>query len=81
MEHHGTEFATRHKLSRERVESMKGSGREDTAEYHGEVVDFAPMQTWPKPVQKPHVPVIVGVPIRTVRAARHDTATARSRRR
>jgi probable F420-dependent oxidoreductase len=60
MEHHGTVYATRHKLSRERVDAMKRIWTEDTAEYHGEFVNFAPMQTWPKPIQKPHVPVIVG---------------------
>jgi probable F420-dependent oxidoreductase len=60
MEHHGTVYATRHKLSRERVEAMKRIWTEETPEYHGEFVNFAPMQTWPKPVQKPHVPVIVG---------------------
>jgi probable F420-dependent oxidoreductase len=59
MEHHGTVYATRHKLSRERIEAMKLIWSEDTAEYHGEFVHFAPMQTWPKPVQKPF-PVIVG---------------------
>jgi probable F420-dependent oxidoreductase len=59
MEHHGTAYATRHKLSRERIEAMKLIWSEDTAEYHGEFVHFAPMQTWPKPVQKPF-PVIVG---------------------
>jgi len=29
-------------------------------EYHGEFVNFDPMMTWPKPVQKPHPPVIIG---------------------
>ena len=29
-------------------------------EYHGDLVSFPPMMTWPKPVQKPHPPVIVG---------------------
>jgi len=60
MEHHGTDFTTRHKLSRERIEAMKAIWTNDTAEYHGEMVNFAPMQMWPKPVQKPHPPVIVG---------------------
>jgi probable F420-dependent oxidoreductase len=60
MEHHGTDFPTRHKLSRERIEAMQAIWTQDTAEYHGEFVDFAPMQTWPKPVQKPHPPLIVG---------------------
>src|SRR3954470_20268822 len=59
MEHHGTNFETRHKLSRERIEAMGAIWSRDTAEYHGEFVNFAPMQTWPKPVQQPF-PVIVG---------------------
>jgi probable F420-dependent oxidoreductase len=60
MEHHGTEFETRHKLSRERIDAMKLIWTQETAEYHGEFVNFAPMQTWPKPVHKPHPPVVVG---------------------
>jgi probable F420-dependent oxidoreductase len=60
MEHHGTVFATRHKLCRERIEAMQAIWTQDTAEYHGEFVNFAPMQMWPKPVQKPHPPIIVG---------------------
>ena len=60
MENHGTNFATRHKLARERIEAMKAIWTQDTAEYHGEFVDFGPMQAWPKPVQKPHPPILVG---------------------
>jgi len=60
MENHGTDFASRHKLARERVEAMKAIWTEDSAEYHGEFVDFGPMAAWPKPVQKPHPPILVG---------------------
>ncbi len=60
MEDHGTVFKTRFKLMRERVEAMKAIWTQDAAEYHGELVDFAPMAAWPKPVQRPHPPVIVG---------------------
>ena len=60
MENHGTVFATRHKLSRERIEAMKAIWTEDDAEYHGEFVNFDKMNQWPKPVQNPHPPVIVG---------------------
>ena len=60
MEDHRTVFKTRFKLMRERVEAMKAIWTLDAAEYHGELVDFAPMAAWPKPVQKPHPPVIVG---------------------
>jgi len=60
MENHGTEFKSRHKLVRERVEAMRQIWTETKAEYHGEFVNFDPMMTWPKPVQKPHPPVIIG---------------------
>ncbi len=60
MEDHGTAFETRHKLARERVEAMKEIWTKPKAEYHGEMVSFGPMMAWPKPVQKPHPPVIVG---------------------
>jgi probable F420-dependent oxidoreductase len=60
MENHGTVFATRHKLVRERIEAMRAIWTQTKPEYHGELVSFDPMMTWPKPVQKPHPPVIVG---------------------
>src|SRR5580692_7720854 len=60
MENHGTVFETRHKLARERVEAMKAIWTQDAAEYHGEFVNFDPMQAWPKPVQKPYPPILVG---------------------
>jgi probable F420-dependent oxidoreductase len=60
MENHGTDFASRHKRARENVEAMKEIWTKSKAEYHGEFVNFDPMMTWPKPVQKPHPPVIVG---------------------
>ena len=60
MENHGTVFASRHKLARERIEAMQAIWTQDTAEYRGEFVNFGPMQTWPKPVQKPYPPILVG---------------------
>ena len=60
MENHGTVFATRAQLVRERVEAMKEIWTKSKPEYHGDLVKFDPMMTWPKPVQKPHPPVIVG---------------------
>jgi probable F420-dependent oxidoreductase len=60
MENHGTAFATRHKLVRERIEAMKAIWTQSKPEYHGEFVNFDPLMTWPKPVQKPHPPVIIG---------------------
>ena len=60
MENHGMPFGKRWKLLRERVEAMKKIWTEDAAEYHGELVDFDPVWQWPKPVQKPHPPIILG---------------------
>jgi probable F420-dependent oxidoreductase len=60
MADHGTVFATRHKLARERLEAMKAIWTEAKPQYHGEFVDFGPMQSWPKPVQTPYPPIIVG---------------------
>jgi alkanesulfonate monooxygenase SsuD/methylene tetrahydromethanopterin reductase-like flavin-dependent oxidoreductase (luciferase family) len=45
---------------RERVEAMKAIWTEDEAEYHGRFVDFDPIWSWPKPVQRPHPPIMVG---------------------
>ena len=60
MEDHGTVYETRFKKLREQIEAMKAIWANDKPEYHGELVDFPPMMTWPKPVQKPHPPVILG---------------------
>ena len=60
MADHGTEFSKRWKLLRERVEAMKVIWTQDVSEYHGEMVDFGPMWCWPKPVQKPYPPIILG---------------------
>jgi len=60
MEDHGTIYETRALKMREQIEAMKEIWAKDKAEYHGAIVDFPPMMTWPKPVQKPHPPVIVG---------------------
>jgi probable F420-dependent oxidoreductase len=60
MRDHGTEPRTRMALLRERVLAMKQIWTQDEAEFHGEFVDFDPMFSWPKPVQQPHPPILVG---------------------
>jgi probable F420-dependent oxidoreductase len=60
IENHGTVFATRHKLARERIEAMKAIWTQAQPSYAGEFVNFTPMETGPKPLQKPHPPIIVG---------------------
>jgi probable F420-dependent oxidoreductase len=60
MENHGTDPRRRFGLMRERIEAMKAIWTEEEAEYHGRYVDFDPIWSWPKPVQKPHPPILVG---------------------
>ncbi len=60
MENHRTVFSSRFRLLRERVLAMKEIWTKDGAEFHGEFVDFDPIWSYPKPVQKPHPPVLLG---------------------
>ena len=60
MGNHGTVYETRFKLMRERIEAIKAIWTQDVAEYRGAFVDIEPMWCNPKPVQKPHPPILVG---------------------
>jgi probable F420-dependent oxidoreductase len=60
MRNHGTDPSTRFRRMRESVEAMRAIWTQDEAEYHGKLIDFDPIWIWPKPVQKPHPPVLVG---------------------
>ncbi len=60
MENHGTPFKQRWKVLRERVEAMKAIWTQEQASYAGEFVNFEEIISNPKPVQKPHPPIILG---------------------
>jgi len=60
MENHGTDPKLRWKILRERVLAMKEIWTKEEAEFHGKFVNFDPIWQWPKPVQKPHPPILVG---------------------
>ena len=60
MRHHGTDPKTRGALLDERVEAIKALWTDEPAEYHGRFVDFDSSYLRPKPVQKPHPPVLIG---------------------
>jgi len=60
MENHGTAFNTRYRLLRERMDAMKKLWSEEQAEYHGKFVNFDPVWSYPKPVQKPWPPIYFG---------------------
>ncbi|NMO91092.1 LLM class F420-dependent oxidoreductase [Actinomycetospora sp. TBRC 11914] len=60
MAHHGTNPKTRMRLLAEQVKAMKALWTQEEAEFHGEFVDFERSWAWPKPLQDPHPPVLVG---------------------
>jgi len=60
MAHHGTDFASRFNVLRERIAAMQEIWTKDEAEYHGKFVSFDKLWSYPKPVQKPHPPILMG---------------------
>jgi probable F420-dependent oxidoreductase len=60
MRNHGTDPDTRFRLLRERLRAMKAIWTEEAPEYHGRLVDFDPVWSWPKPLQRPHPPIYLG---------------------
>lgn len=60
MRNHGTDPGRRFGLMRERVEAMREIWTTDEASYHGRHVDFERIHCWPKPLTKPHPPILVG---------------------
>jgi probable F420-dependent oxidoreductase len=60
LANHGTDPSVRMEVMVERVEAMKAIWCEDEASYDGKHVSFEEIWSWPKPVQSPHPPVLVG---------------------
>lgn len=60
LANHGTDPSARMALLADRVRAMREIWTVDEAEYHGTFVDFEPIWSWPKPLQRPHPPVLVG---------------------
>jgi probable F420-dependent oxidoreductase len=60
MANHGTDFRRRFSIMRERVQAMKAIWTQDEASFHGDHVGFDAIWSWPKPLQEPHPPVLVG---------------------
>jgi probable F420-dependent oxidoreductase len=61
MANHGTDFKKRWRVMRERILAMKEIWTKDEPEFHGEFVNFDPLWSYPKPAQKPHPPILLGV--------------------
>ena len=60
MEDHGINFKGRWRVLRENILAMKEIWTKDEAEFHGEYVNFDKMWAYPKPLQKPHPPILMG---------------------
>ena len=60
MANHGTDFKKRWRVLRERVLAMKEIWTKEEAEFHGEFVNFDKIWSYPKPIQKPHPPILMG---------------------
>jgi len=60
MANHGTRSRSRWRLLRERILAMKEIWTREEAEFHGEFVNFDKMWAYPKPVQRPHPPILMG---------------------
>ena len=60
MDNHGATYPTRFKMLREKILAMKEIWTKDEAAFHGEMVNFDPVWSWPKPAQRPHPPILLG---------------------
>ena len=60
MADHGVAFKERRAVVREKVLAMKSLWTQDEASFDGEHVRFEPSWSWPKPVQTPHPPLLIG---------------------
>lgn len=60
MENHGVAYKTRFAQMRENILAMKEIWMEDTATFHGDFVEFDKVWSYPKPVQDPHPPILLG---------------------
>jgi len=60
MSHHGTDPAKRRTIARERILATKALWTEEAAAFDGDHVQFSPSASYPKPVQTPHPPIIMG---------------------
>ncbi|HSL29935.1 MAG TPA: TIGR03619 family F420-dependent LLM class oxidoreductase, partial [Anaerolineales bacterium] len=60
MADHGVVYRTRFQLLKEQLRAIKEIWSTEVSEFHGRFVNFDKMRAFPKPVQKPHPPIIMG---------------------
>jgi alkanesulfonate monooxygenase SsuD/methylene tetrahydromethanopterin reductase-like flavin-dependent oxidoreductase (luciferase family) len=60
LEHHGVAWGDRREVVRDRVVTMRSLWADDVAASESAHAPFADSWAWPKPVQHPHPPVLLG---------------------
>lgn len=60
MAQHGTPYLERRALMREKILLLKALWTQDEASFTGDLLNLEPSWAWPKPVQKPHPPIVMG---------------------
>lgn len=60
MENHGVDVRRRRAIVREKMLAMQALWSQEEAEFHGEFVNFEKSWMWPKPIQQPRPPVLIG---------------------
>ena len=59
-EHHGVEWSQRFQKLEEQITAIKLIWANEEASFHGEHVRFDPIWSWPKPIQRPRPPILLG---------------------
>ncbi|WP_027345034.1 TIGR03619 family F420-dependent LLM class oxidoreductase [Hamadaea tsunoensis] len=59
LRNHGVAPEDRWAVQQERVEAMRAIWTNDIAHYHGKFVNFSHVTSWPKPIRRPHPPILV----------------------
>ena len=59
-EHHGVEWSQRFQKLEEQITAIKVIWANEEAAFHGEHVRFDPIWSWPKPIQRPRPPIVLG---------------------
>ena len=56
----GGDFPHRWTQAKESLLALKALWTQEEAEFHGKYYDFPPVKMYPKPMQKPHPPILIG---------------------
>lgn len=74
MGNHGVEFADRWKQATERLDALKALWTQEQPRFAGKFVRFDPLWCYPKPLQQPHPPIVLGTldtPFGRAQVAKH----------